>query len=68
MNDAIIPADVAYKRAGDRARQTYWRWERAGLFPERVRIGPNSIGYRESEINEWIADPEAWQARNRSTV
>jgi prophage regulatory protein len=32
-----------------------WRWEKAGLFPKRRRIGPGSVGWLESEVNAWIA-------------
>lgn len=31
-----------------------WRWERAGLFPARVQIGPRRVGWRESDIENWI--------------
>ena len=33
---------------------TLWRRERAGLFPKRRRLGPNSVGWMESEVNEWL--------------
>jgi prophage regulatory protein len=35
---------------------TIWRWEQAGKFPRRIRLGPNSIGWRESEIAQWLDD------------
>ena len=31
-----------------------WRLERAGQFPRRIKLGPNRVGWLESEINEWI--------------
>jgi prophage regulatory protein len=31
------------------------RLEKAGKFPKRVRIGANSFGYLESEIDDHIA-------------
>jgi prophage regulatory protein len=31
------------------------RLERAGTFPARVRIGANSFGYVEAEIDDYIA-------------
>lgn len=37
------------------SRATRWRWEREGVFPRRVRIGPNSIGWRYSELRAWLA-------------
>lgn len=33
---------------------TLWRWERAGRFPRRVRIGPNAVGWLEHEVDAWI--------------
>jgi prophage regulatory protein len=32
------------------------REERAGRFPQRVKIGPNSIGWVEDEIDQWLAE------------
>jgi prophage regulatory protein len=33
---------------------TIWRWEKAGLFPPREQIGPNSVGWPEHVILAWI--------------
>jgi prophage regulatory protein len=33
---------------------TVWRMERAGRFPQRIQLGGNSVGWFESEINEWL--------------
>jgi len=30
------------------------RLEKAGLFPKRVRLGPNRVGWVESEVLEWL--------------
>ena len=32
---------------------TVWRWERAGVFPRRVRIGSNTVAWPESEVAAW---------------
>lgn len=32
------------------------RLEKAGKFPERIRLGPNRVGWIESEVLEWIED------------
>lgn len=37
------------------SRTTLWRWERAQLLPPRRRIGPNSVGWLEAEIEEFLA-------------
>jgi predicted DNA-binding transcriptional regulator AlpA len=36
------------------SRTTLWRLERQGDFPARLRLGLNSIGWREDEIARWI--------------
>ncbi|WP_171181951.1 AlpA family phage regulatory protein [Ruegeria sp. HKCCD8929] len=32
------------------------RLEKAGLFPKRVPLGPNRVGWLEIEILEWIEE------------
>ncbi len=44
-----VQARVGYSRSH------IWQLERAGRFPRKIRLGPNSVGYVESEIDEWIA-------------
>ena len=31
-----------------------WRLEKAGRFPRRLKLGPNSVGWVSSEIDAWI--------------
>jgi len=33
---------------------TVYRMEKAGKFSRRIRLGGNSVGWLESEINEWL--------------
>ena len=35
---------------------TIWRWEKDGLFPKRIALGPNSCGWLESEVQKWLDD------------
>lgn len=37
---------------------TLYRWMSQGLFPRPVRLGPNSVGWRESAIREWLESRE----------
>jgi prophage regulatory protein len=30
------------------------RLEKEGKFPKRLQLGPNRVGWLESEVNEWI--------------
>ena len=36
------------------SRVQIWRLERQDKFPRRVRLGPNRIGWLESEVDDWI--------------
>ncbi|WP_432722275.1 AlpA family transcriptional regulator [Jeongeupia wiesaeckerbachi] len=37
------------------ARSSIYRAEGAGRFPHRVKLGPNSVGWRSDEIEAWLA-------------
>jgi prophage regulatory protein len=39
------------------SRSTIYRKMKDGTFPNQVRISEHCSGWRESEINRWIADP-----------
>lgn len=39
----------------DKSERTIKRWEDAGLFPKRVRVGPNSVGHFVDEVEQWKA-------------
>lgn len=51
--DRIIREPELLKRIGV-SSTTLWRWEKNGLFPKRIPLGPNCKGWLESEINEWF--------------
>jgi prophage regulatory protein len=36
------------------SRVTIWRYERAGRFPKRLKLGPNRVGWRSDEVQAWI--------------
>jgi prophage regulatory protein len=36
------------------ARTTIWCLEKSGSFPGRRQIGPGSVGWLQSEIQEWV--------------
>lgn len=33
-----------------------YRLEKLGLFPGRIRLGPNSVGWIEGEVDAWIKE------------
>jgi predicted DNA-binding transcriptional regulator AlpA len=36
------------------SRTTLWRLERQGQFPTRIRLGLNSVGWRDEEVQHWV--------------
>ena len=51
---AILRWPAVHKRTG-KSRTTAWRGIRAGTFPAPIQLGPNSIGWLETEIDEHMA-------------
>lgn len=49
----ILRQPTVIERVGVHAT-TIYRWERAGLFPPRVHLGPNSIGWYADEVDAWM--------------
>ena len=50
----LILRTAAVIRLTGLSRTTLWRLEGQGEFPARVRLGANSVGWREEEIARWI--------------
>jgi len=38
---------------------TIWRMEKAGRFPKRIQLGGNSVGWFESEVDQWLEKKRA---------
>jgi prophage regulatory protein len=36
------------------SRTTLWRLEREGLFPQRIKLSENRVGWLEEDIEQWI--------------
>jgi prophage regulatory protein len=54
-----IPAILRYedlRKLFKVSRSSLARWEAKSLFPSRVRIGENSIGWRSDQVQQWIKD------------
>ncbi|OAN71285.1 DNA-binding protein [Jannaschia sp. EhC01] len=54
--DRILRLTTVLDRTG-LSRSTIYRKITEGTFPAQLRISVHSAGWRESEINEWVADP-----------
>ena len=36
------------------SRTTLWRMERAGLFPKRIQVSTNRVGWIEADVDAWV--------------
>ncbi|GII89708.1 hypothetical protein Ssi03_76980 [Sphaerisporangium siamense] len=39
--------------------RTLERWEKRGIGPAPIRVGPRLVRYRAAEVDAWMAAPEA---------
>ncbi|MBZ9709314.1 AlpA family phage regulatory protein [Mesorhizobium sp. ESP7-2] len=60
--DRIIRLRTVLDRTG-LSRSTIYRKIAEGTFPAQIKISINGAGWRESDVNRWIADPVSWRAR-----
>ena len=61
--DRILRIRTVLGRTG-LSRSTLYRKMKDGSFPKQVKLGEHSSGWRESSINGWVADPEAFGQSN----
>jgi prophage regulatory protein len=59
-SDRIIRLKTILTRTG-LSRSTIYRKIAEGTFPAQIRISLNGAGWRESDIDRWIADPAGWR-------
>ncbi len=57
--DRIIRLKTVLSRTG-LSRSTIYRKIAEGTFPVQLKISTNGTGWRESDINLWMADPERY--------
>ncbi len=63
--DRIVRLKTVLDRTG-LSRSTVYRKIRDGTFPRPIPISINGAGWRESEINRWIANPPAYRAEKNA--
>ncbi len=61
--ERIIRLKTVLTRTG-LSRSTIYRKIAEGTFPAQLKISTNGAGWRESDINRWVADPPRWRARS----
>jgi prophage regulatory protein len=38
------------------SRVSIWRWAKAGTFPRPVRLGARAVGWRASDVQQWLEE------------
>jgi prophage regulatory protein len=61
--DRIVRMKTVLARTG-LSKSTIYRKIAEGTFPAQLRISVHGRGWRESDLNRWIADPVAWRPAN----
>ena len=56
MGDRILRLPEVVSRCGI-SKRTIYRLEAAGHFPPRRQLGSRAVGWAESEVSAWIANP-----------
>ena len=61
--DRIIRLKTVLARTG-LSRSTIYRKITEGTFPAQIKISTNGAGWKESDINRWVANPAGWRQRS----
>ena len=54
--ERILRLHEVVRRCGI-SKRTIYRLEAVGWFPARRQLGPRAVGWAESEVRAWIANP-----------
>lgn len=69
--DRILRFKAVLQRTG-LCRSTLYRKVEAGRFPRQIRISERCVGWRESQMNEWMKNPIFYEvgdhARQREMI
>ncbi|WP_374310851.1 helix-turn-helix transcriptional regulator [Dongia sp.] len=63
--DRIIRMKTVLARTG-LSKSTIYRKIKEGTFPTQIKISTNGAGWKESDINRWVANPAGWRPRSRN--
>ncbi len=61
--DRIVRLKTVLARTG-LSRSTIYRKIAEGTFPAQIKISTNGAGWKESDINRWVANPAGWRQRS----
>ena len=60
--DRIVRLKTVLARTG-LSRSTIYRKIAEGTFPAQIKISTNGAGWKESDLNRWVANPVGWRQR-----
>jgi prophage regulatory protein len=63
--ERLIRLPEVLRRCGI-SKRSISRLEAAGRFPARRQLGPRAVGWSETEIRSWMANPTGWSRTSRS--
>jgi prophage regulatory protein len=63
MNASPIVVEPEISEITPFSKTTRWREEKRGRFPRRFQISKRKIGYRRTDVEEWLRDPAGWPTR-----
>ena len=67
MNDRVVREPERHHMT-QRSPAQWWRDERDGLAPRRIRIGANAVGWRLSALTAWLDSREVVSPENTKPV
>ncbi len=47
---------------------TIWRMQKAGLFPQYLKLSPKKNAVHREVITDWKRDPQDWARRNQAAA
>jgi prophage regulatory protein len=57
MNDRILRLPLVIEATG-LSKASIYRLEQSGNFPKRFSLSPGAVGWKDSQIREWIEQRE----------
>ena len=59
--DRLVRLPTVISRTG-LSRSTIYDKIAEGTFPKQIRLSKSSVGWRESQLDQWIEDPPSYRA------
>jgi len=58
--DRLVRLPTVISRTG-LSRSTIYEKIAEGTFPKQIRLSKSSVGWRESQLDQWIEDPPSYR-------